>query len=756
MNREAVIKEIWGEKRGREPIDFIPPLGVSISLPNPNVKGQQIIYGLLDLLRSDPTKAFEWSATWGRTVVSVHPNKGFDFRFSILKSTDEKTSSFVQTSKLIDPQTLFDEETNIGKWTLVLNRSELTLEGAIIQIERMVDELVWCNHLQSHGIANPETYRLALEEVWNGGVRVDYASEDDILRLRAEHGTPVRIYGDVLKSGKVPTIVGTIIEGEVLPTPMQVLRTQESVEAELRKHKEPLFAVKREHPPYSNCATVATAVAGGKPLHIGHYLTISLANMIAIRSGSKLYLEESDTGDRVFEIVAKLAELHGVSVEEAISSLMADQVDVRELHRCYKNRADANPELLNKAKQALVGNSLPLFRVVRQGTLSLLHATGLNEIETVPDSGCQNEFEEIGKLDRSWQGSGFGVVKFKSNKSSEMVVLQKNGEPTAPAMRAAFILKVCTQNLPGKLVFVDAGDSVRKGIELAQLYGAEAKQVEGVGIGFELEIGSSTKSNIPSIEKVYNRFEKEFPVNDHPNLFQAAAAIFLFTRCSTAQAHKDNPLAKGHRLSESFYDYKTSEDFLRDFILCGKEALEFKRRLDEITLSEDSRVELAFQATRITDPNAWESQLPRCVVVSELSEFQNVRTWLQQKAYPQRRDEVDVAILGAMATEPNLSIGDLSDRLRVNGITSCKYSRSRKDPARSLFFENLRSRGYSEEEAAEKALLYFRGEHCLVKKLFTPFEFLQKAVHGIPTKCSEDERSKILEAIVFCRTITHI
>ena len=786
MKREELLAYIWEEKREKVIGGGSYPIGISITIENLNFHWHTVIYGILSALMKNPKQALEWSRHWGRTMVWLHPNKSLSFKFTEKKSPEEKLGVLVDTESIINPVEFLNFHYNIGHFKILLNWRRLSLEGAILQVSRMVDELVWCNFLKlkKHKInklSEIDIYIDALNEVWRSGILVEYLPERQILDMKRKNmSLPVRIYGNVRKNKKVPKVIGAVVipqsktDDELSDCKETLKDQQEEIlsvidgsQSQLRTY--PVLPTTSIH---NKESCICTAIILAKKLHTGHLLLLGFADLVrrVIGSNRPLYLESNDSGKRIFALINRMMEEYKSSAESVISSLVNRRYSPEEIDFCYRTRRE-QAETFQEVQKKLKRNKFNLLAVMNEKVERDLKLYGFKQVSIIPDSICLQKHDELIELvkEQQWKRNlGFRFVKYIQGKHKKMAILEKRSVPTASAIRAAFVNTVLSLNkVDATPIFIDADPSVVQACDLLGLvYGKNLLRLEGAAIGFEMKIGSGTAGNVISAEFLYRLFCKEFSEKRYPNFFLSVVTFFLLTRYATAKAHKEQALAKGHPIGVSFYDYKNKQALLNDFLLCAKELLIYNNSIKKAKQSINSLISKGYKGiefkegrdnkknkmflTRLEKIGAekiFDQIFPTPKAESVSNPLRQVREAIHRQHSADDSQLIDRIII-ELIIHGHDTVGELSNILLSKRLIHKPIPGGKNQKLSCIFVENLKSRGYGAnvEEIINHILSYLNGDFCLLKKKCIYFEILEDIIAFTDDVISLDNTSvKIIQ-----------
>lgn len=771
MNKQELLKYIWQEKREKIISTQIYPLGVNITIENLNFNWHEIIYGILILLRSDTKRAFDWSRNWGRAIVSVHPYKSFSFKFTLDESTEEKLGVFLATKKSINPIIFLEDKYNIGVFKILLNfQPKMSLEGAILQIERMVDELVWCVFLKlkrqeeirdKKDICEISLYAQAVDIVFFNGVSVKYVDEDFILDQKKKNPSlPIRMYGDILKTEKIPCIIGMAVIPEIFSNVnvdrniVDILRN-EILTSMIKKQFSSVDLPKNKSKNINdyNHMCVCVGITPAKTIHIGHLLLLRYAEFIRKITASKfpIFLEANDVGDRIIGIIARFAEKYNISADEAVAMFKNQQISEEEINMCYKER-QIKGYLFSTIKEKMSKQPyLSLDKIILQFT-KILNRCGFLDLLVIKDSVCYDQYAEIiNNVKNDLSQLGFHFVKYNSGSKKKMVVFEKQGLPTANLMRAAFVTNV-TERCGKKIlpIFIDASSSMSQTADVLRLFMAtDLISTEGCAVGFNLKMSAGTDGVLISGEELFDVFYKQRKKDQQSSLFFATLGFFILTRDATVHSYKKHDLDQHHPSGISFFDYKNNQSFINDFLLSADELITFvcsiKKAINRIASMKsqscdsvivDKNVYAAERVKHIF--NSFFSQnnrLEQLILKPKVIKVEHGFKKIQEKLYRQycfkekshTHDEVNKIIVKAIMKGCN-NFKDLANFFPKTNNSFFSKKNICEQELLCVFIKSLHSRGYGVDEIPNLTMKYIDGDFCLLRKRVALFEQLKEMI----------------------------
>lgn len=774
-----ILKYAWNEKREKIMRNGIYPLGISICLDGKSFDCHDIVYGILNLLRQYPKQSFIWAQNWGRTTVWVHPTKGFSFCFTLDESSEEKLGVLVSTISRITPKiSLLEPSKNIGLFKIILNDEPITLEGAILQVERMVDETVWCHYLflkKELGYKDDATlYRQAIKDVWDNGIFIEYMEENQIIELKRQNlDLPIRIYGDVLSKNLVPAVIGAVILPKHVQLSDRVTELYDIKHRCIARQKENVRVKQKPIFHLTVCENKKSLLVGcgftfGKLLHAGHLLLLAFAEMIrrTVSSDLPLFVESNDTGDRIAGLIAKCASTQKISIEEAVHFLVDKSTDPKTIQSMYRHRI-SDGALMNEALNWLSRNtnSFSILQNMENIATKTLKQIGLSQIQILKDSFCtRNIIFDSPVFYCGWPSLGFCFVKYLKGKHKKMIVTHKRGLATASLARMAFVENVRqTTGSKETFIFVDADPSVGDASDLLELNNRKGiTRIKGVGIGFGMSLASGTTGDAPSIEDICNEFKFQFSAEENPLL--SMLSYFLLTRFMTVPSFKhNNDAARASLQGLSFFDYKDHKSFAQDLMSAYNEMTTFKKRVNEAQIKiyqnqDDSIPDLTPLFVRKFEKLEKSKDIsvlfpdPVAVAVDK-----NLRRYLDIGLRQTSDNFSDINLFTQEVITAYVNgcrtISDFDQYLVDKGILLRPV---RGEMVISIVsIESLKQRGYSQKEQIKHGCKYVLGKCCLIKKRHAYFDILVSAIEEVDS-LKAISRNSARDAINALKKITRV
>lgn len=754
MYKQAIFDAIWSEKREKVNVTKGKPNPLIVSLGDFPATAHQILYGVLVTLIKNPDRGYGWSKSWGRTKVVVDPQKGLGFWHLAHDETKLMLGSSVHTKVLIDPSVLLSPDENIGLFKLQLNKESMLLEGAVLQLVRMLDELVWCRHLyliETQSVESRFAYAMACSHVYSFGVEISYVSEDDIMSLRARNPlTPVRLYGNTKKSFVVPLVIGAVVghdrgnlSDDMTLSPAlydrekwKILKRNDDMRHRIVMKKSLTIDVNEELLP----PPVMCGITLAKKLHAGHLFLLANADLVrtTVRSPYELFLESNDTGNRIKQMVVRLAALLGSSIPNTVVLLQSGVVSKELIGIAYRTRETLSEGGDSLGKFFLERAPLGLLTVMSDSTARELTECGFNNVRIFADSIVASADSRCAlPQSAAWLGeNGFSFASIENERgNAKLIVTQKNGEFTATGTRALAVQHVGVLCGSNRVLYVDAGLSVRDAGVVLGAMNTQLETIEGATLGIGLEIASGTNGKAVDMSTLLKN--SETLLSNCGLDLSSAAKYFLLSRHATSTAIRIGDNVGCAQRGLLYYDYRSLKHFHGDFSMSILEAASFRDEANELSAALASGGGAANHHIEIP-----------LVVANLLSKFQTIESTsalgiLFPKCKPARIDpqfrivkDAVVRLLKCSVDEAWQVIFDaylsgghtpalVHSILKSRGITlPSKEWTNNRNPTQLIFVDSLLKRGYDKSEIVVIAPRYVYGDLCLLKKRCAYFDWL--------------------------------
>jgi len=584
IERSGIIRQAWEDRDGRPVTDGNEAYTFIYGIVEPPICIDEPIDMFLDGLGSvDPNFAYNWSERWGNTRISKNVRQSNE-AFFVEYGTSESNKYDAISSKLKKPASSFFNNSNShfeNPLLLLLNNEETTLEGALLQIERMLDEVVW-RKSQKIIRDNPSTdnqtaFSNALEFIRTSGVDIRYTSEDSILKLKQKDSSiPVRIYGNIFRHNTIPEVIGAIVSSKEdfcnygKPPSRDILLNEEKLNLDLNEND---IAIKG----------IMTAVTVAKRPHLGHLLLeASAMNVYNTVDADLKIIEANDIGPRIVGTVRAISESTSLPIDEIVSNINTSKISNIELESYYRKRS--NIESFYSYESII--DQLHLDKQAMNWAKTLQSSDEFDDklSQIILDSRTDKKLHQliINELSPKWNGFGYALTNHKNS----TIVLEKNGQPTSTEARIAAIIRAIGSFSLSQLYIVDHSKDVKKAAEIvsSKIYkDFPITVVSGAALGYDSEIVSGSKGNSMALEDI--RWDGSISLK--------AACQFLIS--STYQFSPDG--------RDPFYNFKDQNAFIDSINKSSKKYIEIKESLNNNSLHDYLSLEITDSIEYSTNQN---------------------------------------------------------------------------------------------------------------------------------------------------------
>lgn len=553
--KSELVGEIGLERKGRR--DLNAGLGMFVAIDIETFGLEQITKGVLQQLKEKPSVGRIWAQDYGRVIAAVHPTKVGTIE---LGEVGKETKSYVivESTQLINPRDV--SQVGGGKNLILLNDKPVTIEGLIVEVVHLVDEVVWekSRRLDREGVSG--AFALAVEEVIEEGIEILACGEDEILSLKKILGDSmgVRLYGSmVIKS--VPKVMGAVIFME------SVESNPIDLSGDVGSEKK--FELERKG--IEGNVSFGLGITLGKPLHVGHLLNLGLGELgRTLADGEQVRLFSNDTAPRVGLMLARLAEMRNEDVAIVADALRNGLVSVEEVVEAYRSREDLEDRGIEIEALLEVERGGGLLRVVEEETEELIRAAGFENALIVRESEFVSVGDElVNAVAPSWNGMGFAVARTQRG----VKVLKKNDKLTATAKVGAFLTSACME-LVGICLLDGEADSF-EATDVMQSFGMNVDQMSGVGASIMGKVGSGTNGTLPTMKELVERFGEE------------TRELVIFINLVQPMTSLEKP---NGRVASTYFDFASKDGVFFAFEEARKDLLLFKQRVRETLLKLDT------------------------------------------------------------------------------------------------------------------------------------------------------------------------
>lgn len=547
---ENLIQVIWNEKREKlaERDDKLTTLCLPIK--DPQIDIDETIGDILNILANNPEQSFHWSQNWGKTKIFLGTDNQTSSKFLQKGTTHYKSLFPISTTNLLQPSQLDSVSQPEYKYNILFNKKPITIEGAMLQIGRMVDELVWTTSINIRNdlqISHREAYEAALNDILNSGIGYSYCEEEEILNLRrSDPNYAVRMYGNVNGKSKVPNIIGAIVpighcpplEPYQQPSILDFTSTEESVDTELDISQ-------LETTPY-----IIFGMTIGKQPHMGHALLMGVADTVRETLGKEtpIFMDANDTGPRIVATIATGAKLLNLSPVEITTLLSQGNISVRDFESWYRNRSCVNKKDMAYTMSKIKLDQVHLYKQAQRIETLIQDLFGSNS-KVILESALLNDAHKIANLcsEKRWKDTGFGFYK----KGKMLKILESDGIATAITMRTTVLINSSLSINKGIPIYIDTDPRIEDSLELYEkIIKIKGYQIPGAGLSINLEIASGTKGNSITLEDTYKILENTLSPREILNSIKH----IVNTRQQVVGIDRKLP----------YFDYASDQDLIED------------------------------------------------------------------------------------------------------------------------------------------------------------------------------------------------
>lgn len=706
----------WNDKKGRF---GNPDIGLYIAPATPDLSKEPIAEEVLSALTANPAKSFEWAKTWGKVVTAIGPS---DLpKTTFYRATDKQRLSYhpLETSLIKQPAEFFGKENlEVGKggFEILVNNSPTNIEGCLISIVHMIDQLIWERHCYLQGrndsspTANQYFYEIALSEVKDTGFNIRFVDEKKILEAGRKKAS-VRIYGsDACKT--VPDVMGAAD-----PVPRRLTDTPNKKSEISWQDIGRISAEKIEKE--AQTPAVIFGITLGKEPHVGHLFLMTATEIVrAALDQKKSFCINNDTGPRVAQAIARFAIDENVTPKEAIRLWEQKRVTPEQIVSSYRNR-DVNGVYAQVVDILTRGIHTPLA-VNHERWERFLSQSGYNTIVVRSEAALTHNFSSlINTLNPTWFGSGFAYCRLGNG----YVILEKGGQPSFLARTAEWGRSLRNEGHDG-MVVVDSAIELQTSMKLLNALGIPSFQIPGVGISFEGNIASGTNGKSDTAESTYRKFCEGLSFNPHSEnasrRFKNSVVHLIHTLPFVTPRWSDT-------CAESLYDFKNQDDVIRVLTKKAHLAEEFIKSLQENAHGENNPDVLPTKTVldTISKRIPWKFDT---VAHQALNFFKNPQTRSRKeegniifethKLVTNQEKEDQAIKLIAEAVLIGMNLKQAINYVCESFGSPLRYEKQKIDEFTNLkrMVEVIKEQGYSASEIPQHVLDYFRGQKFLITR----------------------------------------
>jgi hypothetical protein len=720
--KEAVLKDAWEDKRGRDMTGEIGP-SLFIGLNSPWIDTPSLLAQTIRQLEASPT-SFDWERCWGRVVVGVKPYEKEEV--ALLSPSDDRSKGWVpiKSSRLLPSQEIIRNEPWQGQFKITVNSAPMTTEGATIALTHLLGNLAWEQSLKIQEedlgrfvrLTPSISFNIALEEIIKGGIEIRFANEDEIIaeKLANPEQTNIRLYGS-RKARSVPFVLGAVCTENGFSDASPIDLTKES-----KPDPRPARAKEQEATPITNFAC-CFSVTFGKPLHAGHLLNLALCQTIAKASQSKtIILNNNNTGPRAARTLALVAKRKGISLETAYGLLTQGELPPQEIVSTYRTRKDESVpnQTLDEALGIVESQGGDVFKSLTELNRAALKRVGW-PVEIISEAANFETCQKIVSVAApAWSGCGFSAVPVRG-----LTLLQKEGVFTSVAKSLTLITQALLKS-SGRAttaLYVDSEKDTAPAVSVANWLGIPAKQIPGAGISLGLKTTSGTKGDSLTINEVVSQFQTRVPDDQGARKLRNGLVFLLSSQ--PCRAACPPPFVD--------YDFQDNGTFVSRLVACSEKAEEFlsqakttRTRLESLPENETSLTE-GRQKDLVTLKTALESALSpqtRIRAVETSGQFTKItlgREFNKMKsklARHLRRDQDPAEVIVVALSGGCQTATEIFEFAEKEGILKKPVPAFKNFPVQSSLVEAVQECGYTGEKAKEVALQAAQGKIKLMRR----------------------------------------
>lgn len=567
-NENELLRVIWDEKRDKN-VGVKNPEALFIKLSDPNINlhdlGEQIFLGICSL---PINVAYNWAKNWGRTWITL----GFDdmsCSFLNTESKEAKIQTVLHTIKMVTPQERLAHAPEGKKYFIILNNEPSTIEGITLQIERMIDELIWCNGLKNRNSCNPiEAYKKAIDEVQSTGFDIYVMSKDDILALRQKDSRyAVRIYGNILKKHSVPEIIGAV-------GPFEECIRPKSLDPKYERLSYKVLTKVEDKRTFRDSIVLDMGICILKRPHAGHMLLCGILETArrSLDGNTSIVIHGNDTGNRVDKTIAHISESLNIDPAQVIELISTNKMTSEELEAHYRNRNQTKTETVVQSNKILKVNKI-YFQQQAFEHLVVFQSFFGRKLRLISESSVPEDFKPAeGLSDNPW--IEYGVNYTIINQIPHLLKL--NGELTASATRVATMSYVSTLLDANTHIYIDGDRSIAEASRIMESQNnLKCYQYPGAAIGFNFKIASGSEGNSILFEQIINTYMETNPAGT----LLEAVVFFVNSRYQLFSENKP-----------SFFDYANPQAFIVDLLFASEQRSVFASHANEVIAKIESLV----------------------------------------------------------------------------------------------------------------------------------------------------------------------
>ena len=734
MNYSEKIDTLWSFKNGRSVTSNKPSLEMSIWVGTPNITHHQVAYKILETMGQNPSTALGWSRNWGLTRVYIGFDEILKSSFSLKKQTNIKLS----TTKLIKPEALLSNYENKGGYKIVLNNEAITFEGFVIQIQRMVDELVLSifNKNRKNSLkSDDDLYLESVYSVLNCGIEFLYDSAENIVNsFSVESGVFVRLYGNVNGLGKVPKVIGsvntTVYHYSSEETNLIRLICSKNSAETIYRHQIEINLPRKD-------LVVICGISSIKRPHVGHYLMLCFSDYIRGHfNNASISIEANDYGPRIIGTIATTSLRLKKSVTETLNYYFSPNVSASEIERDYLNRLSQG-RVYDEVKEKVANNFLLNIPSLYTYLEEMVLTTGFSSAKITKNttSIAYLLLGQVFKAVSLWSDFGLEYLDF----GGRILLTKYEDIYTADYCRLATIM---SQN--SRCIYVDCGESISRTKNTAFKNDGRLQTRGGCYIGFRSQISSSTSGNVVDIQTFLDYLQ-----SDDAEEAKRITKFYILTHEETAIISDDR------EVTETFFDYASPDALKADCEISKIEKNEISSKIERILKNLESKS--FYQKGDSQETATIIRNLEKAVKESDFSKLFPK----PKKVIPNPEFRIALTLYEKICIKKQNLLGSLVQVLFdgvsvAKNITDILVSSGIINPTTNQFLNSendigfnyvkiLKARGYTASEVKVLACDYFYGKKLFYRKRSITFETLLCFVKCFDTfEVSDNNRQEML------------
>ncbi|MCA9380969.1 hypothetical protein KC678_01785 [Candidatus Dojkabacteria bacterium] len=555
-DKDMLLERIYNDKNGKS--NTKSALGMYIEIPTSYPIDLQAFssYFLQELSQGvNLFSAQRWSENFGRVFVGISdksPDEKVPCELISAENPESLKYRQVSSGRTISPTQLVETNSLQGGSNLVLLNSAFTsIEGLLINVTHMLDELIW-NLALSDGKRTANSYSQAVRYVRDTGISFEFANEEEILSkyISDTYNNKVRLYGS-RKSKTVPFVLGCVV-----PNALPKTKSLNQLDAYSQNEAPKSVEVKEV-----NSYEVTIGITTAKEIHAGHLLLFLTANSFAKCIDATVIVSANNTGPRVNATIT--------SLQKEVESLLGRDITLEQANQILSSLPLSVTQRLYQMRNEdfvpSINSDFSTLKFATEQNMVLLRLLGLN-VNYILDTDCN----PIGAINYAFSNTpgyfpelGLGFTSLRGGQSANYL---DNGEFTAVGASLANMINLAINDdgLKGIAYFDHESSTAIASKVITEQLGIPVYQPSGAAIGFGGEIASGTKGNSIRLKEIYDfitRYGQQLGIDSSEimNLGMNALTFSLFSNYYISDLHPNNYSAN------TFYDFASKEYFFEFF-----------------------------------------------------------------------------------------------------------------------------------------------------------------------------------------------